>query len=361
MKGLLLAGGHGTRLRPLTYTGNKHMLPVANKPILFYGLEDLENAGITDIGIILGPLKEGVKEAVGDGSKFRVRITYIDQPEPKGIAHAVGIAQDFIGDDPFVVYLGDNLLKKGIREFVKEFQNEEWDELLLLSKIEDLAVRKRFGVADIEKGKVLRVIEKPEKPEELASDLVMVGIYMFRSKIFDAIKKLTPSWRGELEITDTIQKLIDWDCSVVPRLCRGWWKDTGKPEDLLEANQLILSDLKSEVRGIVEEKETIRGSVSIGEETIIRRGSSIRGPAIIGRNCDIGPNVYIGPYTSVGDNCVIRKGDIEQSILIGDAIIDCERRIVDSIIGRYTKIVSSDHNLPKGTKLLLGDSSFVTL
>jgi len=361
MKGLLLAGGQGTRLRPLTYTGNKHMLPVANKPIIHYGLEQLKNAGITEIGVILGPMKEGIEETIGDGSRFGVRVKYIDQPEPKGIAHAIGIAEDFIGCDPFVVYLGDNLLKNGIKPFVEEFEKVTWDELLLLSRIDDITKRMRFGVAHLKNGEVIRVIEKPEKPEEIASDLVMVGIYMFRSRIFEAIKELKPSWRNELEITDAIQKLIDWGYKVVPRVTKGWWKDTGKPENLLEANQLVLSDLKPDVRGVIEDEVTIRGNVSIDKGTIIRKGSSIRGPVIIGENCDIGPNVYIGPYTSIGDNSVISKGEIEQSIVIGDTVIECEKRIVDSIIGRYTKIISNNNNLPKGTKFLVGDSCFLSI
>lgn len=357
MKGLLLAGGHGTRLRPLTYFGNKHMLPIANKPILFYGLEDLKNAGITDIGIILGPIKEGVEKAVGDGSKFGVKVTYINQPEPKGIAHAIGIAEDFIGDEPFVAYLGDNLLKNGIKQFVEEFQREEQDELLLLSRVKDTALTKRFGVAQIKNGKVVKVVEKPEKT---TSHLVMVGVYMFKSKVFDAIRELKPSWRNELEMADAIQKLIDWGYSVVPRITGGWWKDTGKPEDLLEANQLVLTDLKPSIKGILEDHVTIRGNVAISEETVIHKESSIRGPSIIGKNCDIGPNVYIGPYTSIGDNTVIKKSEIEQSIILGDSVIECGKRIVDSIIGRYVKIISNDYDLPKGVKLLLGDSSLVS-
>ncbi|MEM2915392.1 MAG: glucose-1-phosphate thymidylyltransferase, partial [Candidatus Bathyarchaeia archaeon] len=275
MKGLLLAGGHGTRLRPLTYTGNKHMLPVANKPILLYGLEQLRDAGITEIGIILGPIKEGIEEAIGDGSKFGVKVTYINQPEPRGIAHAVGISEDFIGDGPFVVYLGDNLLKKGIKPFVKEFQRENWDELLLLSKIEDLAKRKRFGVAHIKNNKIIRVIEKPEKPEEISSDLVMIGVYMFRPKIFEAIKQLKPSWRNELEITDAIQKLIDWGCKVAPRVTQGWWKDTGAPEDILEANRLVLDELKPEVKGKIENKSSIQGRVTVEENALIKEGALI--------------------------------------------------------------------------------------
>jgi len=333
------------------------MIPIANKPILFYGLEDLKNAGITDIGIILGPIKEGIEKAIGDGSKFGVKVTYIDQPEPKGIAHAILIAEDFIGNNPFVVYLGDNLLKNGIKKIVKEFQMEAPDELLLLTRIKNPNLAKRFGIAEIENGKVVKVIEKPKK---ITSDLVMIGVYMFKPIVFDAIRELKPSWRNELEITDAIQKLIDLGCKVIPRITKGWWKDTGKPEDLLEANQLVLTDLKPCNKGHIEEQAIIRGKIFIDEGTIIRGRSLICGPVTIGKNCDIGPNVYIGPYTSIGDNTVIKNSEIEQSIILGDSLIECEKRIMDSIIGRYTRILSSDNNLPKGIKLLLGDRSLVT-
>jgi len=361
MKGLLLAGGHGTRLRPLTYTGNKHMLPVVNKPILYYGLEQLKKAGITEIGIILGPVKEGIEEAIADGSKFGVRVTYINQPEPKGIAHAVGIAEDFIRDDPFVVYLGDNLLRDSIKPFVEEFQKANWDELLLLSKIDDLAKRKRFGVAHLKNGKVIRVIEKPEKPEDIASDLVMIGVYMFRSEIFKTIKKLKPSWRNELEITDAIQKLIDCGCKVVPRVTTGWWKDTGTSEDILEANRLILDELKPEIKGTVEDVASIQGRVSIGPNTTIKKGALIRGPAIIGENSTGENEVYIGPYTSIGNNVSIKRGEIENSIIMDGCTVDVDERIIDSLIAPDSKIISNKNNRPKGKRYILGERSRVEL
>ena len=354
MKGLLLAGGHGTRLRPLTYTGNKHTLPVANKPILSYSLEDLKNAGISEIALILGPMKEGVEEFVGDGSKFGVNITSISQPEPKGIAHAISLAEDFMGDESFVVYLGDNMLKGGIKEFVKQFQNdEEIDELLLLYRVEDVALAKRFGVAEIENGRVIRVIEKPEKP---TSDLTMPGVYFFRPVIFDAIRELKPSDRGELEITEAIQKLIDWNCKVVPQVISGWWKDTGMPEDILDANRLVLDYIRGDVKGVIE-NAVVRGRVVIGVNSVIKSGSMVKGPSVIGENCTIS-NTYIGPYTSIGDNCVIENTEVEDSIIMEDTRIINADRIVDSLIGKNAVIEKGD-NLPKGKRLIIGDSSQV--
>jgi len=356
MKGLLLAGGYGTRLRPLTYTGNKHMLPVANKPILLYGLEDLKNAGISKIAIILGPMKEGVEEFVGDGSKFGVNITYINQPKPKGIAHAVSLAEDFMGDEPFVVYLGDNMLKGGIKESVKKFQNdEEIDELLLLYRVKDIAQAKRFGTAEVENGKVIKVIEKPEEP---TSDLTMPGMYFFRSKIFDAIKELKPSKRSELEITEAIQKLIDWNCKVVPQIINGWWKDTGIPEDILDANRLVLDDIKSDIKGTIE-NSVVKGRIVIGEQSVIREGSVVKGPLIIGKKCLIS-NAYIGPYTSIGDNCIVENTEVEDSIFMENARIINAGRIVDSLIGKNIVIKKGD-NLPKGKKLIIGDNSQVII
>jgi len=358
MKGILLAGGHGTRLRPLTYTGNKHMLPVANKPILFYGLKDLKNADISEIAIILGPMKEGVEDFVGDGSKFGVNITYINQAEPKGIAHAIILAEDFMGDEPFVVYLGDNMLKGGIKEYAKQFQTEkEWDELLLLYRVEDINLAKRFGVAEIENGRVIRVIEKPEKP---TSDLTMPGVYFFRHIIFDAIKELKPSDRGELEITEAIQRLIGWNCKVVPQVINGWWKDTGMPEDILDANRLVLDYIiRSDIKGVIENAVVVRGRVVIGENSVIKGGSMVKGPSVIGENCTIS-NTYIGPYTSIGNNCVIENTEVEDSIIMENTRIINADRIVDSLIGKNAVIEKGD-NLPKGKRLIIGDSSQVVI
>ncbi len=355
MKGILLAGGHGTRLRPLTYIGNKHMLPVANKPIISYGLEYLRKAGISEIATILGPMKEGVEKFLGDGSKFGVNITYIDQPDPKGIAHAISLAEDFIGGDSFVVYLGDNILKGGIKEYVKKFQNEkEIDEILLLYRIQNVSLARRFGIAEIKNNKVIKVIEKPKEP---TSDLTMPGVYFFRPIIFDAIKELKQSDRGELEITESIQKLIDWGCKVVPEVIDGWWKDTGLPEDILDANRLVLDEIKADVKGVMDDS-VIRGRVIIGENSMISN-SMLKGPSIIGDNCTVS-NAYIGPYTSVGNDCAIENTEVEDSIIMEHAKITSSGRIVDSLIGESAVIKTGDA-LPKGKRLIIGASSQVIL
>jgi len=260
MKGLILSGGHGTRLRPLTHTGPKQLIPVANKPVLFYAIEDLKEAGVTDIGLILGTnMPEKVKEAVGDGSKFGVNITYIMQGEPKGLAHAVAVAQDFVGEDPFIMYLGDNILKSGIKEFVEGFEESDYQARILLQPVDN---PRQFGVAELDdKGNVINLVEKPEHPK---SDLALVGIYLFKSSIFDVISRIKPSWRGELEITDAIQELLNTELKVDSHIVKGWWKDTGKPEDVLDANHLILDVLESEDNGEVEEGAKISGRVYIG-------------------------------------------------------------------------------------------------
>ena len=354
MKGLLLAGGHGTRLRPLTLTGNKHMLPIANKPMILYGLEHLRDAGIKEIAIILGPIREGIVDMVGDGSSLGVRVKYIEQPEPKGLAHAVMLAEHFIGDESFAMYLGDNLLRNGIKYLVDEFQKHNADALVALARVKDPT---RYGVAELKNGKIVRLVEKPKEPP---SDLALVGVYLFTKPIFEAVKSLKPSWRGELEITEAIQKLVDSGLRVKPCTVSGWWKDTGKPEDLLEANQLVLSDLEPINEGMIEEGARITGSISIGKDTIIRKGSNLRGPIIIGRNCEIGPGAYIGPYTSIGNNVFVRNGEVENSIIMDGSTIECNRRIVDSLIGRSARIGSSETK-PEGFKFIVGDNAYVQI
>jgi glucose-1-phosphate thymidylyltransferase len=355
MKGLLLAGGHGTRLRPLTYTGNKHMLPIANKPMLMYGFDHLRAAGIEEIGIVLGPLQEGIVEALGDGSKFKVKITYLNQPDPKGIAHAVLISKDFLGGDPFVVYLGDNLLKESIPELVKEFQSSQSDAMVVVSKVPDPA---RFGVVQIEGGKIVKLVEKPKK---YVSDYALTGVYFLRPSIFPAIETLKPSWRNELEITEGIQNLLEKGGRITYHEVSGWWKDTGRPEDILEANQLVLRDLKPSVKGKVDEGVLIGGSVEIGEGTIVRNGASIRGPVVIGEYSEIGSGAYLGPYTSIGSHVRIIGTEIENSIILDGCLIDCRERIVDSIIGRNSQIRSNGAQRPSGRRFVVGESSFVSL
>ncbi len=355
MKGLLLAGGYGTRLRPITYTGNKHTLPVANKPIILYGLEHLKNAGIKNIGIILGPIKEGVKELIGDGSKFGVRVTYIEQNEPRGLAHAVKVSQNFLDDDPFVMYLGDNLLKSGIGPLLDDFKKTNPAAVIAVSKVENT---QRFGIVEMEDNKIIRLVEKPKSPK---SDLALVGVYLFSPSIFEAIEKIKPSWRNELEITDAIQELVNAKQEIHVHFVSGWWKDTGKPEDLLEANQLVLNDLEPKNEGEILENVIIQGNVRIGAGTIIKEGCCLRGPIIIGNNCKIGPNTYIGPYTSIGDNVTISGGEVEYSIVMPETTINCEKRIINSLIGRNVSIISSNKSIPPGHKLIIGDRSFVSL
>jgi len=356
MKGLLLAGGHGTRLRPLTFTGNKHMLPIANKPMILYGLEHLIKAGVKEIGVILGPIKEGVIELLGNGSRFGAKITYIDQPEPLGLAHAVMVSQDFLQDEPFVMYLGDNMLKQGAKPLVDIFEKNGSDCVIGVAKVKDPS---RYGVVVFDDKKGIKQLV--EKPKEFVSEWALIGVYVFNNKIFDAVKKIKLSWRNELEITDAIQVLLNGGAKVKVQFVQGWWKDTGRPEDLLEANQLILHDLEPFNEGFIEEGATLTSLVGVGSNTVVYKGSTIRGPAILGRNCEIGPNVYVGPYTSLGDNVKLRNSEIENSIVMEGAHIDCGKRIIDSIIGRNAKIVDSSSNLPRGYKLILGDMTYVSI
>ncbi|MGQ9582067.1 MAG: glucose-1-phosphate thymidylyltransferase [Thermoplasmatota archaeon] len=357
MKGLILSGGRGTRLRPLTHTGPKQLIPIANKPNILYCLEDLRDAGIKDIGVILGDMMpEKVRELLGDGSAWGVRLTYIVQGEPRGIAHAVGCARDFMGESPFVVYLGDNVLKGGIKAMAEKFEREGCDALIALTRVPD---PQRFGVAELDgRGNIVRLVEKPKEPK---SDLALVGIYFFRSRIFDMIRELRPSWRNELEITEAIDMLVKRGYRVAAHIVTGWWKDTGKPEDILEVNHLVLDDLQPYNRGVVERDVVIKGRVGIGEGTRILSGTVIRGPAIIGRGCTIGPSTYIGPYTSIGDGTVVEGGEIEGSIVVGDCRISCGRKLVDSLIGRGCSILSSDRERPEGVRVVIGENSVLKL
>jgi len=356
MKGLLLAGGHGTRLRPLTFTGNKHMLPIANKPMILYGLEHLVKAGVKDIGVILGPIKEGVIELLGDGSKFGAKITYIDQPEPLGLAHAVMVSEDFLRGETFVMYLGDNMLKQGAKPLVDIFEKKGSDCVIGVAKVKDPS---RYGIVVFDKAK--RIERLVEKPKEFVSEWALIGVYVFNDKIFDAVKRIRPSWRNELEITDAIQVLLNDGAKVHVQFVKGWWKDTGRPEDLLEANQLILHDLEPFNEGIIEEGATLTRLVGVGSNTVVHKDSTIRSPAILGRNCEIGPNAYVGPYTSLGDNVKLRNSEIENSIVMEGAHICCGKRIIDSIIGRNATIIDSNANLPRGHKLILGDMTYVSI
>lgn len=353
MKGLILAGGSGTRLRPLTHTGPKQLIPIANKPNILYCLEDLRDAGITDIGVILGNnMPEKVRDLLGDGSHHGVRITYIVQGEPRGIAHAVGCAEDYMGDDPFVVYLGDNILKGGIRYMVEEFSSCDCEALVALCQVDN---PEKFGIAELnEKGGIVSLVEKPKQPK---SNLAMIGIYFLRKSIFPIIRGLKPSWRNEIEITDAIDALRIGTGRVRARVVRGWWKDTGKPEDILLANHLVLETIEKRNEGTLEEGVRLIGRVNIGPGTVVKKGTVIRGPVIIGRDCVIGPGTYVGPYTSIGDRSTIVNGEIETSIVIGDAHIECGKKIVDSLIGAGCRITSAEDLLPRGCRFVIGENS----
>lgn len=352
MKALILSGGHGTRLRPLTYSQQKQLIPVANKPVLFYAIEDVIEAGIKEIGIIVGPNAEQVKETVLSRD-WDAQIEFIYQGEPKGLAHAILVARDFLGDDDFVMYLGDNILKEGIVEHLRYFKEGNFDASILLQEVPN---PQQFGVAELsEDGKTIkRLIEKPKNPP---SNLALVGIYFFKPIIHEAVRNIKPSWRGELEITDAIQWLIDHGYRVGWTKVTGWWKDTGKPEDLLEANRLILDDIKTKIK--VETKARIHGRVIIEGGTQIDENTVIKGPVVIGKNVVI-KNSYIGPYTSIGDNVVIENTEIEDSIILPDSEIRDAGRIVESLIGRGVKIIKGNSH-PLGRKFIIGDNSRVIL
>ena len=351
MKGLILSGGRGTRLRPLTYTSAKQLVPVANKPVLFYGIESLAAAGIRDIGIVVGDTQAEIRSAVGDGSAWGVRVTYIEQDAPRGLAHAVLISEPFIGGEPFVMYLGDNLLNKGIVRFVEEFVREKPAAQILLARVPDPQM---FGVAELSGGRVIRLIEKPEHPK---SDLALVGVYMFSAAVFDAVKSITPSFRNELEITDAIQTLIDRGLEVRPHIVDGWWKDTGKLEDMLEANRLILETIERRIEGTVDEHSRIEGKVVVEPGAVIER-SVIRGPVVVGARARI-VNAFIGPFTSIMNDAEVRDSEIEHSILLeGSSISNLSNRVEDSLIGKNVRIYRLPVK-PSAYRFMLGDNSEV--
>ncbi|MBU6329077.1 MAG: glucose-1-phosphate thymidylyltransferase [Acidobacteria bacterium] len=363
MKGLILSGGAGTRLRPITHTSAKQLVPVANKPILFYGIEDMVEAGITRIGIITGETGEEIRAAVGDGSRWGAEVTYIPQEAPLGLAHCVLIAREFLGDDDFVMYLGDNLLRQGIAEFVERFEQDRTraddaresvpSAQILLARVPD---PQRFGVAEIgADGEVLRLVEKPEDPP---SDLALVGVYLFDRSIHDAVAAIAPSPRGELEITDAIQWLIDHDHRVRHEVLDGWWKDTGKLQPLLEGNRLVLETIEPSVSGSVDADSIIDGRVVIepGAEII---NSTVRGPAIIGERTRV-VNSYIGPFTSIYFDCEIINTEIEHSVVLEQSVVRDVPRIADSLIGKQVEVRRSATR-PHATRLMVGDHSVVDL
>jgi glucose-1-phosphate thymidylyltransferase len=351
VKGLILSGGKGTRLRPLTYTSAKQLVPVANKPVLFYGIEAIAGAGIRDIGIVVGETQAEIRAAVGDGSRWGIRVEYIEQDAPRGLAHAVKISQSFIGTDPFVMYLGDNLLNKGITHFVDQFAREKPAAQILLARVPDPQM---FGVAELRNGNVVRLVEKPKEP---IGDLALVGVYMFGSEIFESVNQIAPSFRNELEITDAIQNLIDRGLTVRPHIVEGWWKDTGKLEDILEANRLILDTLERRIEGNVDDDSRVEGKVVIEDGARVER-SVIRGPAIIGRGARI-VHAYVGPFTSIMNDVEIRDSEVEHSIVLeGASLSDLANRVIDSLIGKNVRIYRIPLK-PSAYRFMLGDNSEV--
>ena len=345
MKGLILSGGYGTRLRPITYSQQKQLIPVVNKPILFYAIEDVIKAGAKEIGIIVGPNKEQVMKTV-NSVDWDAEVNFIYQSEPKGLAHAILVAEEFL-DEPFVMYLGDNILREGIIEHTKKFKENYHDASVMLTEVEN---PQQFGVADIKDGTIKRLVEKPEVPP---SNLALVGIYFFKPVILEACKSIEHSWRNELEITDAIQWLIDKGYKVGWRKVEGWWKDTGKPEDILEANRLILDSIQTKNEGTSENTKIV-GRVITGKGVKIK-DSIVKGPSIVGRDCMI-KNSYVGPYTSIGNECVIEDTEIEDSIVMDKSEIIGGGRIIESLIGKEVKIKRKT-DLPNGRKLIVGDNS----
>ncbi len=353
LKGLILSGGKGTRLRPITHTSAKQLIPVANRPVLFYGVQAMADAGIEEVGIIIAPETGPEIQAVaGDGSQFGVRITYITQDEPAGLAHAVLTAEPFLGDAPFVMYLGDNLLQGGIQELVAAFRANAPDALILLTPVDD---PEHYGVAELQDGRVVSLAEKPPAPK---TNLALVGVYMFTAGIHDAARAIEPSSRGELEITDAIQHLVDSGRRVEPHVVRGWWKDTGRLADMLEANRLILDVIEKRVDGELTDSQ-VDGRVVVEPGATLLR-ATVRGPAIIGAGTHL-EDCYVGPYSAIGENCVVERAEIEHSILLAGAEVrGLDGRMESSLLGRNVKIGRSGRQ-PRAYRFMVGDSSEIEI
>ena len=353
MKALILAGGSGTRLRPLTYTSAKQLIPIANKPTINYGIEAIVESGITEIGIIVGDTKDAIIEELGDGSQFGAKFTYIEQDAPRGLAHAVLIAEEFMNGDSFLMYLGDNIVRSGVSTFVQEFNENSPNAMVLLNAVPN---PQQYGVVELVNGEVHRLVEKPKEPK---SNLALVGVYLFDQNIFTAVRSIKPSWRNELEITDAIQWLVENDLAVHPHIITDWWKDTGKPKDMLDANRLILETLERSIEGSVCEKSQIDGKVTIEKGAQIEN-SIIRGPVIIAEGAFI-KDAYIGPFTSVGKNVHIERAEVENSIFLEDVqIIDIPSRIDESLLGKGVSIRSTKRR-PSAQSFVLGDRSQILL
>ena len=349
LKGLILSGGKGTRLRPITHTSAKQLVPVANKPVLFYGIEAMAQAGIEDLGIIIAPeTGEEIRTAAGDGSQFGVKLTYIVQDAPLGLAHAVLTAEEFLGDSPFVMYLGDNLLQGGIDDLVTRFREHGPDALILLTPVPD---PEQYGVAELSNGAVVRLVEKPAKP---TTDLALVGVYMFTPAVHAAARAIEPSARGELEITDAIQHLVDKGLRVEPHIVQGWWKDTGRLEDMLAANRLVLDTIVGRVRGELIDSQ-LDGRVVIEPGARLER-STVRGPAVIGAGARL-LDCYVGPYTAIGARCSIQNAEVEHSILLsGASVRDLDGRMESSLLGRNVT-VGRARRQPRAYRFMVGDNS----
>ena len=367
MKGLILAGGVGSRLRPLTHTSAKQLVPVANKPIIFYGIESMAEAGIRDVGIVVGDAREEIMRVVGDGSRWGIDISYIQQDSPAGIAHGVLISSDYLGDDDVVVYLGDNLVEDGIAQFVDAFEAERSRVAMptlggthappaaqiLLTRVADPS---QFGVAVLDDGgNVVQLIEKPADPP---SDLALVGVYLFDARIHEAVRSIKPSARNELEITDAIQWLVDHGHRVITKILEGWWLDTGKKDPLLEANRVILESIDRRVDGTVDAESALEGRVVVEEGAEIVR-SRVRGPAIIGKGTKV-VDTFIGPFTAIGDDCEVIGSEIDHSVVMSESRIVSAGRLVDCLIGRHAEVTRTG-TAQKATRLMIGDHSQVDL
>ena len=353
MKGLVLSGGTGSRLRPLTHTGPKQLIPVANKPVLEYAIDDLREAGITDIGVVLGKTgRNEIQEFLGDGSAYGVDITYIVQGEPLGLAHAAGCAEQFVDGDDFVMYLGDNILNQSISSLVSSYEAGVYGAGIALQEVDN---PHQFGIAAVDdEGNVTELDEKPDEP---SSNLALIGIYVFSPVVFDAIERLEPSWRGELEITDAIQSLLDDGYPIDTHVVGGWWKDTGKPEDILEANRLALEDLDRSLQGYVADDAEVAGRVELAESARIESGAVVRGPVSIAEETVVETGSYVGPYTSIGPNSHIAGTHVENVVVIGETTINTNDRIIDSLIGRGAVIENQKEQLPDGRRLVIGENS----
>ncbi len=364
LKGLILSGGKGTRLRPITHTSAKQLVPVANKPVLFYGIEAMAQAGIEEVGIVIAPeTGPEIEAAAGDGSRFGVRITYVAQDEPLGLAHAVLTAEQFLEGSPFVMYLGDNLLQGGIADLVAAFREHGPDALILLTPVAD---PENYGVAELAPvdesahppqatGRVVRLVEKPAQP---ATDLALVGVYMFTARIHEAARAIRPSARGELEITDAIQHMVDGGLRVEPHIVRGWWKDTGRLEDMLEANRLILDNIVRSVEGELIDSQ-VDGRVVVEHGARLER-TRVRGPAVIGAGAQL-RDCYVGPYTAIGERCSIAGAEVEHSILLeGSSVCELDGRMESSLLGRNVS-VRRGNSQPRAYRFMVGDNSDISI